>query len=126
MCMRKTRNKKLETRLTKFSLFAFLVSGFLFYSSTALLQFLNGSGPIVFEQPGKRPVGEQFAVGLAARAIVGFILRIDDPLNGGAAYETWQAVPTVNGHSLPKSRDLFWKTFTRFPPVPVCPVEQCS
>src|SRR5947209_9567354 len=64
------------------------------------LELLDGARPILLEQARKRTVGEQPAARLAGRAIVRFVLGVDDALDGRAAHRTGLAVAAVNGHVL--------------------------
>src|SRR5262249_62197374 len=43
-----------------------------------LFQLFQRSRPVVFQEPAKGAVGEHFAAGLAAGAVVGFVLAVDD------------------------------------------------
>jgi hypothetical protein len=43
--------------------------------------FVKRLGPVCLQQSGERAVGEQFASGLARRAVVHFVLRVNDPLD---------------------------------------------
>jgi hypothetical protein len=50
-------------------------------SSTQLRHCFKRLGPVCLQQAGERAVGEQLAAGLAGRAIVRLVLRVDDPLD---------------------------------------------
>src|SRR5262249_15029552 len=54
----------------------------------------------------ERAVGEQLAAGLARRAIVGFVLGIDDALDRRSAVRAGLAEAAVHGHALPERGDL--------------------
>src|SRR5207253_8749160 len=46
------------------------------------LQLLDAPRPIALEEPGQRAVRQQHAARLAARAVVGLVLGVDDALHG--------------------------------------------
>src|SRR6266404_6106335 len=54
--------------------------------SPTRLPFLHRARPVVFQQPRQRAIGKHFAVRLAARAVVGLVLRVDDALHRAAAH----------------------------------------
>src|SRR6202030_2940200 len=47
----------------------------------AFFQVLERSGPVFTQQTAESPVGQQLSTSLAARAIVGFVRSVADPLN---------------------------------------------
>src|SRR6185436_4148571 len=88
-------------------------------------QVVDALRPIVLQQPRKGPVGKELSARLAARAVVGLILGIDDPLNRRIAHRTGLAVAPMHRHSLPESRDLLGKPLAGFGPKDVGPAPQC-
>src|SRR5258708_4426302 len=66
-------------------------------------------GPVVLQEPRERTVGEQPAAGLAARAIVALVLRVDDPLHGRAAHGAGLLEAAVHRHLFAKRRHLLGK-----------------
>jgi hypothetical protein len=59
------------------------------------------------EQAGEAAVGEDATCGLAAGAVVGFVVRVADTENLFAAARARLAVATVNGHPLAECGDFF-------------------
>src|SRR6185436_18570193 len=53
-------------------------------SGLSLLPFLNRLRPVVLEQPREGAVGQEFPASLAARTVVGFVLRPYNPLHRGS------------------------------------------
>src|SRR5437762_2581683 len=51
-----------------------------------LFPFVNIARPIVLEQARQRPIGQDFAPCLAARAVVGFVVGVHDALHRRAAH----------------------------------------
>ena len=90
----------------------------------SLLEFLNRFGPVGLEESRHRPIGKYLAVGLTSRAVVGFILSVDDPLHRRAALWAWLSKPAVNGHAGAKCRHLFRECTGRFLPQTVDPLKQ--
>ena len=68
---------------------------------------LERSMPVVFQEPGKRAIREHAATGLAARAVVAFVLCVDDALDGGIADGTGFLETAMDGHLVTKRGDLF-------------------
>ena len=89
-----------------------------------LLQLLHGARPIALEQARERAIGEQAALGLAARAVIALALGVDDALHGGAADRTRLPVAPVDRHALAKRRDVAREAFGRFPDQPLRPLAQ--
>jgi hypothetical protein len=56
------------------------------------------SSKVVLEEAGEGPVGEDAAARLAARAVVGLAVGVDDALHRGAAHRARLAVLAVDGH----------------------------
>src|SRR5262245_51407098 len=54
-------------------------------SRARALQLVDAARPVVLEETRKRPIREQPAAGLTARAVVGLVLRVADALHGRAA-----------------------------------------
>jgi hypothetical protein len=48
----------------------------------ASFEFLESAGPILAEQPRQRAIGKQPPPGLTRHAVVGFVRRVGDPLDG--------------------------------------------
>ena len=78
-------------------------------AGTGALQLVERSRPIIFQQPRQRAVGEDAASGLAARAVVGLVVGVADPLYGGAADRARFAEPAVDGHARAERRDFLGK-----------------
>ncbi len=67
---------------------------------------VDTAGPIVLQQPRHRAVSQHLAAGLAARAVVGLVLGIPDPLHRRAARPARLAVLAVNREVGPEGRDV--------------------
>ena len=81
--------------------------------TTPLQQLVDILGPAVMQQPRQRSVGEDLAAGLAARAVVRFVLGVDDALYRCAADRAWLAVAPVHGHRVVERGDLFRERVAR-------------
>ena len=88
------------------------------------LEIVEMAGPIIFQQPRKRSIGEDFSLGLAARAIVGFMIGVSDPLHRRAAEGTRFAKPAVNGHPGTKRRDFLRNPIAGFRSQTVDPFQE--
>src|SRR5439155_16455682 len=71
------------------------------------LHLLQAPRPVVLQKPGERAVRQQHAARLAARAVVGLVLGVDDALHGRAAVGTRLAVAPMDGHPLAEGGHLF-------------------
>src|SRR5205823_9343570 len=91
---------------------------------TAFFQFFNRARPVIFQQTGKRPVGQQLSVGLAAWTVVSLVLGVHDALDERAADGAGLTVPAVNSHALTEGRHLFGKALANLPPEPLRPLEK--
>jgi hypothetical protein len=69
------------------------------HASTALqgLEFIQGARPIRAQQPRQSPIRKHPALGLAPRAIIGFIVGIADALHRLAASRARLAVVAASG-----------------------------
>ena len=74
-------------------------------TSALLLEFVEGPGPIVFEQTGQRTVGQQPAVRLAGGAVVGLVVGVGDPLHRRAASRARFVELAVDRHLLSEGGD---------------------
>src|SRR5579872_1485221 len=68
------------------------------YASSVLLEVVDRFRPVVLQEPRERPVGEELPAGLAPRAVVALVFRIDDPLHRRAANGAGQLEAPVHGH----------------------------
>src|SRR5207249_4175194 len=66
------------------------------------------------EEPRQGAVREELAARLAARAVVAFVLGVDDALHGGVAYGTGLAVAPVDRHAVAKGSDFLRETLAGF------------
>src|SRR5262245_57174768 len=73
---------------------------------SARLPFLDRARPIAFQEAGQGAVGEHLPPCLAARAVIGLALRVDDALHRGAADWARPAEASVDGHVRAEGRDL--------------------
>src|SRR4026209_1835233 len=69
---------------------------------SALWQLVDRARPALLQEPRQGASGEDAAAGLAARAIVGLVLRIHDPLHRSAANRAGLAVAPVHRHLFPE------------------------
>ncbi len=77
-------------------------------------QFVEGAGPVGSEEPRQASVGKDFSVGLALRAVVGFVVGVADALDGLAAGEAWLFEAAVDGHVFAERGDFFGKCLAGF------------
>src|SRR5258706_13390548 len=61
-------------------------------------EVVDRPGPVVLQEPRERAVGEQPAASLATRTVVALVLRVDDPLHGGAAHRAGLLEAAVHRH----------------------------
>ncbi len=87
-------------------------------------QFLQGTRPITFQEPGECPICKQLAPRLALRAVVGFTLGVDDPLHRRAALGTGLALATVNRHPFPKRSDTLRESIPDLHTQPLDPLPE--
>src|SRR6266850_2868096 len=85
---------------------------------------LQRAWPVVFEKARKRSVGQDTSARLATRAIVAFVLGVDDPLDRGAAHRTRLPEASVDGHRVMKRRDLLRKRPLQLPSQLINPDDQ--
>ena len=64
-----------------------------------LLQFIERARQVGAQQPGKAAISEHPAAGLAARAVVRFVVRITDTENLRAAPAARFSVAPMDGHA---------------------------
>src|SRR5207247_9328977 len=62
------------------------------------LQLLQRLRPVLMQETRERTVREEAAARLTARAVVGLVVRVNDPLHGRAAVGTRLAVAAVHRH----------------------------
>src|SRR5438105_3926384 len=62
-----------------------------------LFEFFHVAGPVIFEEARERAVGEDSSAILAGGAVVGFILGINDSLDGSIADGAGLVVAAVRG-----------------------------
>src|SRR5713226_9847965 len=80
-----------------------------------LFELVDRARPARLEQARERAVGEDLAAGLAARAVVGLVLRVHDALHRRAAHRAGLAKSPVHRHALAKGGDLLREIRTRLP-----------
>lgn len=71
-----------------------------------LLPVFHPARPVLTQEPRERTIRKDFPPGLAARAIVRFMLTADDPLNQAAARRTGLPELAVDGEVRPKCGDV--------------------
>src|SRR5262249_9027686 len=79
-----------------------------------LFEFVERARPVFAQQAAQRAVGQEFAAGLAACAVVGFVRGVTDALDFGAAARARFAITSVDGHVGTKRRDLLGKFIAGF------------
>ena len=80
------------------------VAGLLFGEE---FEFGEGAGPVGAEEAGEAAVGEEFAAGLASRAVIRFVVGVADALDGMAAARAGLLVTAVDGHAFAEGGDVF-------------------
>jgi hypothetical protein len=70
-------------------------------------EFVEGARPVLAEDAGKGAIGEEFAVGLASGAVVGFVGGVTDALDFGVAARTGKFVAAVDGHAVAEGGNFF-------------------
>src|SRR5690606_4631578 len=74
--------------------------------SALALELVEGLGPALLQQARERAIGQELAAGLAAGAVVGLVLRVDDALHGRTADRAGLLVLAVHGHLRADRGDL--------------------
>ena len=77
-------------------------------------EFVEGAGPIGFEQAGQAAVGEDFAAGLADWAVVGFVVCVADALDWRAASGARLTEAAMDGHFRAECSYFFWESVLGF------------
>ena len=65
--------------------------------------------PVALEKPRQRSVGEELPAGLASRAVVAFVVGVDNPLHRRTADRAWLFEASVDRHRFAERRHLFWE-----------------
>jgi hypothetical protein len=68
---------------------------------------VEGARPVFAKEAGETAVGEEFAGGLASRAIVGFVAGVADALDFCAAARAGLFITAVHGHPFAEGGDFF-------------------
>jgi hypothetical protein len=79
------------------------------------LEIFEAAGPVSWEEPAERPVGEDPAACLDAGAVAGLVVCADYALHRGTADRAGLAVPTVHGHVGVEGSHLLRKPVTCSP-----------
>src|SRR5690606_32111850 len=77
-------------------------------------QLLERARPVLPQQLREGAIMQEAPAGLAAGAVVGLVLAVDDSLDGGATMGARLAVPPVYLHPRVERGDLLWKAVARF------------
>ena len=93
-------------------------------TALALLELLERPRPVAVQQPRQRAVGEQPAAGLAARAVVGLVLGVDDALHRRAADRAGLAEAAVHRHPRAERRDLLGEAVADLGAQPLGPLAE--
>src|SRR5580765_2466766 len=72
-------------------------------------EFVEGAGPVFAEEAGEGAIGEEFAVGLARGAVVGFVGGVADALDFGVAARAGKFVAAVDSHAFAEGGNFFGK-----------------
>src|ERR1041385_8245065 len=91
-----------------------------------VLEIVDRLRPVVVEEAGERAVGEEFAAGLAAGAVVGLVFGVDDVLHGRAAVGARFAVAAVDRHAGAKGGHLFGEGVAGVFAEAIDPVAECG
>src|SRR5437867_2985017 len=83
--------------------------------NSSLLQLLERTRPVGFQETGKRAVSQESPAGLTPRTVVGLVRRVDNPLDRSAALRTGFAVAAVHGHLRSERSNLLRKTLLGLP-----------
>lgn len=86
--------------------------------------FVHPPRPIVPEETGQRPVGQDPALSLADGTVVALVRRIHDPLHRRPAYRAWSTEAPVYRHLRAKRRDLLGKRISSLRPQTFRPFAQ--
>lgn len=70
-------------------------------------EFFEGSGPVGTQEAGQAAVGQDFASGLALRAVVGFFVGVADAQDFVAASWARFAIAAVDCHTFAEGRYFF-------------------
>src|SRR5262249_10544590 len=71
--------------------------------------FIQTPRPVLFKKSRHRAICQQSAFGLASRAVVAFVVRIDNALNRRTADGTWFAITAMHSHLRTECRDFGWE-----------------
>ena len=77
------------------------------------LQRFERPRPVRFQQPGQTAIGQKLPTGLAARTVVGFVVRVANALDLFAASWARLSIASVDRHFLTKRSHLFRKISLR-------------
>src|SRR6185503_3033748 len=88
------------------------------------LPLLDRPGPILLQQPRKRPVRQEPSSGLAAGAVVGLVVGVADSLNRRSADRAGFSEAAMHRHSFPKCGDLLRKLVSGLLPQTLDPFLQ--
>src|SRR5262245_884044 len=90
----------------------------------ALLELLERARPVVPQETRQRTVREHPPPCLAARAVVGLVLRVDDALDGRATGRARLSIATVDGHAVAECGHALREAAGRLSSKAVDPVGQ--
>src|SRR5262245_16251175 len=90
----------------------------------ALLQLLQRLGPVAPKELREGAVGEELAAGLALRAVVRFVVGVDDPLHRRPAVGARLPVTAMDRHPFAEGRDLLREGAPGVGDEPVAPLLQ--
>src|SRR5690242_3804471 len=85
------------------------------------LKFIQGARPVRPQQSRQASISQDFAAGLASRAIVGFVIRVANALYLFATPRARFSITAVSRHALTKCSNLLRKSSRRFCPQPLDP-----
>src|SRR5215468_7770017 len=69
-------------------------------------ELVEAAGPVGAQEAGQGAIGEEFSAGLAARAVVGFVVGVTNALNLIATPWAGLAIATMDGHAFAECSDL--------------------
>src|ERR1700680_5004095 len=85
------------------------------------LELIQRTRPVRSQQSRQASISKNFSTGLAASTIVGFVVRVANPLNLFATPRAQFPIASVNRHPLAKCSHFFRKASLRFCSEPIYP-----
>src|SRR5512144_924647 len=90
----------------------------------ASLQLVDVARPARLEQARERAIGEHLSAGLTARAVIGLVLRVDDPLHRSAADRARLTEAAMDCHLRTERGHFLGEFAARLRAQPLGPLDQ--